>query len=521
MSRDDLLGINLKVMKAVGEGIKAHAPDAFVICITNPLDAMVWALREYSGLPHQKVVGMAGVLDSARFSHFLSLEFNVSMRDVTAFVLGGHGDTMVPLVRYSTVAGIPLPDLVEMGWTTQDRVDAIVQRTRDGGAEIVGLLKTGSAFYAPATSAIEMAEAYLKDQKRVLTCAAYVDGAFGLDGLYVGVPTVIGEGGIERIVEIRLAKDEQAMFRFFMEQFMRRSLVSLTLAAALAVPGDSFGQAGGTPALSAGKGLQELERDFAAIENPDPNTLFALGSVRFLRGIEKTLQLRWQYNATIEDLDMPVLRLPVPQNPQAKPFYAGLITDLFEELSNDMEKSREALSAIPEDLVLAYDPTAPVQTVMDSRERLAQLRGDVPPANAMEMQVGHFVDNFAMIHGALRASGKPWQGKPTTIANGSRMTTRTPRSASRCPRERAKPGCACCRTAISSAGCRATAFCPIWSRVLSPTAKACGPSSASSRADRRCLPCCSTEGSIRDAVCDHGLSGCDHKIFRSAGISRI
>ncbi len=212
MSRDDLLGINLKVMKAVGEGIRAHAPDAFVICITNPLDAMVWALREYSGLPHQKVVGMAGVLDSARFRHFLSLEFNVSMRDVTAFVLGGHGDTMVPLVRYSTVAGIPLPDLVEMGWTTRDRVDAIVQRTRDGGAEIVGLLKTGSAFYAPATSAIEMAEAYLKDQKRVLTCAAYVDGAFGLDGLYVGVPTVIGEGGIERIVEIRLAKDEQAMF---------------------------------------------------------------------------------------------------------------------------------------------------------------------------------------------------------------------------------------------------------------------------------------------------------------------
>ncbi len=212
MSRDDLLGINLKVMKAVGEGIRAHAPDAFVICITNPLDAMVWALREYSGLPHQKVVGMAGVLDSARFRHFLSLEFNVSMRDVTAFVLGGHGDTMVPLVRYSTVAGIPLPDLVEMGWTTRDRVDAIVQRTRDGGAEIVGLLKTGSAFYAPATSAIEMAEAYLKDQKRVLTCAAYVDGAFGLDGLYVGVPTVIGEGGIERIVEIRLTKDEQAMF---------------------------------------------------------------------------------------------------------------------------------------------------------------------------------------------------------------------------------------------------------------------------------------------------------------------
>ncbi len=212
MSRDDLLGINLKVMKAVGEGIKAHAPDAFVICITNPLDAMVWALREFSGLPHEKVCGMAGVLDSARFRHFLSLEFNVSMRDVTAFVLGGHGDTMVPLVRYSTVAGIPLPDLVDMGWTTQENVDAIVQRTRDGGAEIVGLLKTGSAFYAPATSAIEMAEAYLKDQKRVLTCAAWVDGALGLNGMYVGVPTVIGAGGIERVVDIKLSKAEQAMF---------------------------------------------------------------------------------------------------------------------------------------------------------------------------------------------------------------------------------------------------------------------------------------------------------------------
>lgn len=212
MSRDDLLGINLKVMKSVGEGIKAHAPDAFVICITNPLDAMVWALREFSGLPHEKVVGMAGVLDSARFRHFLSLEFGVSMRDVTAFVLGGHGDTMVPLPRYSTIGGITLPDLVEMGWTTQDRVDEIIQRTRDGGAEIVGLLKSGSAYYAPASSAIEMAEAYLKDQKRVLPCAAYVDGALGLDGFYVGVPTVIGAGGIERVIDIRLSKDEQAMF---------------------------------------------------------------------------------------------------------------------------------------------------------------------------------------------------------------------------------------------------------------------------------------------------------------------
>jgi malate dehydrogenase len=212
MSRDDLLGINLKVMKAVGEGIRAHAPDAFVICITNPLDAMVWALREYSGLPHDKVCGMAGVLDSARFRHFLSLEFGVSMKDVTAFVLGGHGDTMVPLVRYSTVGGIPLPDLVSMGWTTQERLDAVVQRTRDGGAEIVKLLKTGSAFYAPATSAIEMAESYLKDQKRVLPCAAWVDGAYGLRGMYVGVPTVIGAGGVERVIEITLNKDEQAMF---------------------------------------------------------------------------------------------------------------------------------------------------------------------------------------------------------------------------------------------------------------------------------------------------------------------
>ena len=212
MSRDDLLGINLKVMKAVGDGIKAHAPDAFVICITNPLDALVWALREYSGLPHAKVCGMAGVLDSARFRHFLSLEFEVSMRDVTAFVLGGHGDTMVPLVRYSAIGGIPLPDLVEMGWTTQERLDAIVQRTRDGGAEIVGLLGTGSAFYAPATSAIEMAAAYLGDQKRLLPCAAHVDGAFGLKDMYVGVPTVIGAGGIERIVEIDLSKDERAMF---------------------------------------------------------------------------------------------------------------------------------------------------------------------------------------------------------------------------------------------------------------------------------------------------------------------
>lgn len=213
MSRDDLLGINLKVMKAVGEGIRAHAPGAFVICITNPLDAMVWALREFSGLPAHMVCGMAGVLDSARFRHFLSLEFGVSMRDVTAFVLGGHGDTMVPLVRYSTVAGIPLPDLVKMGWTTQEKLDAIVQRTRDGGAEIVGLLKTGSAFYAPAQSGIEMAEAYLKDQKRVLPCAAHLSGQYGVSDMYVGVPTVIGAGGIETIIEIALDGEEKAGFQ--------------------------------------------------------------------------------------------------------------------------------------------------------------------------------------------------------------------------------------------------------------------------------------------------------------------
>jgi malate dehydrogenase len=212
MSRDDLLGINLKVMKSVGEGIAKHAPNAFVICITNPLDAMVWALREFSGMPKHKICGMAGILDSARFRHFLADEFKVSIKDVTAFVLGGHGDTMVPLTRYSTVAGIPLPDMVKMGWTTQEKLDAIVQRTRDGGAEIVGLLKTGSAFYAPAASAIEMAEAYLKDQKRVLPCAANVDGAYGLNGMYVGVPTVIGAGGIEKVIEIEMNKDEKAMF---------------------------------------------------------------------------------------------------------------------------------------------------------------------------------------------------------------------------------------------------------------------------------------------------------------------
>ena len=210
MSRDDLLGINLKVMKAVGEGIKNNASDAFVICITNPLDAMVWALREFSGLPHHMVVGMAGVLDSARFSHFLADEFKVSVKEVTSFVLGGHGDTMVPVIEYSTVAGIPIPALIEMGLSTKARIDAIVQRTRSGGGEIVGLLKTGSAFYAPATSGIAMAEAFLKDKKRVLPCAAYVEGMYGVDGLYVGVPVVIGAGGVEKIIEIALGDEAKA-----------------------------------------------------------------------------------------------------------------------------------------------------------------------------------------------------------------------------------------------------------------------------------------------------------------------
>ncbi|MCT8988945.1 malate dehydrogenase [Chelativorans sp. SCAU2101] len=212
MSRDDLLGINLKVMEQVGAGIRKYAPNAFVICITNPLDAMVWALQKFSGLPKSHVVGMAGVLDSARFRYFLAEEFKVSVEDVTAFVLGGHGDTMVPLTRYSTVAGIPIPDLVKMGWTTKEKIDQIVQRTRDGGAEIVGLLKSGSAYYAPASAAIAMAESYLKDKKRVLPCAAHLSGQYGVRDLYVGVPVVIGAGGVERIIEIDLNRTEQKMF---------------------------------------------------------------------------------------------------------------------------------------------------------------------------------------------------------------------------------------------------------------------------------------------------------------------
>ena len=210
MSRDDLLGINLKVMKAVGEGIRNHAPDAFVICITNPLDAMVWALREFSGLPAHKVVGMAGVLDSARFRTFLAWEFGVSVKDVNAFVLGGHGDTMVPVIEYSTVSGIPVPDLVKMGLSTSEKIEKIVQRTRSGGGEIVALLKTGSAYYAPATSGIEMAEAYLYDKKRVLPAAAELNGEYGVSGLYVGVPIVIGAGGVERVVEVELTDTAKA-----------------------------------------------------------------------------------------------------------------------------------------------------------------------------------------------------------------------------------------------------------------------------------------------------------------------
>ena len=212
MSRDDLLGINLKVMEQVGAGIRKYAPDAFVICITNPLDAMVWALQKSCGLPRHKVIGMAGVLDTSRFRYFLAEELKVSVEDVSAFVLGGHGDDMVPLVRYSTVGGVPLPDLVRMRWLTQDRLDQMVERTRKGGGEIVGLLKTGSAFYAPASSAIQMAESYLKDKRRVLPCAAYLNGEYGVKGLYVGVPVVIGANGVERIVEIDLNSAERQMF---------------------------------------------------------------------------------------------------------------------------------------------------------------------------------------------------------------------------------------------------------------------------------------------------------------------
>jgi malate dehydrogenase len=226
MSRDDLIGKNAGVIATVAEGVRTHAPDAFVILITNPLDAMVWVFQQKSGLPHHKVAGMAGVLDSSRFQLFLAQEFGVSVQDVRAFVLGGHGDTMVPLIRYSTVAGIPLPDLVKMGWTTAERLEKIVQRTRDGGAEIVGLLKTGSAFYAPAAAAIEMADSYLKDKKRVLPCAAWLEGQYGVQDLYVGVPVVLGAGGVERIVEIELNPEERVLFDKSVESV--RGLVATT-----------------------------------------------------------------------------------------------------------------------------------------------------------------------------------------------------------------------------------------------------------------------------------------------------
>jgi malate dehydrogenase len=213
MSRDDLLEINLKIMEQVGAGIKKYAPDGFVICITNPLDAMVWALHRITGMPRNQVVGMAGVLDSARFRYFLAQEFDVSVEDVSAFVLGGHGDTMVPMTRFTTVAGIPLPELVKMRWLTQERLNEIVQRTRDGGAEIVGLLKTGSAYYAPAASAVAMAESYLKDKKRVLPCAAYLNGEYGVKGLFIGVPVVISAKGVERVIEVDLNTYERLDFK--------------------------------------------------------------------------------------------------------------------------------------------------------------------------------------------------------------------------------------------------------------------------------------------------------------------
>ncbi len=212
MSRDDLVSINTGIIKTVAENIKKHAPNAFVIVVTNPLDVMVWVMKEVSGLPHNKVVGMAGVLDSSRFNYFLSQEFNVSVNDIVSFVLGGHGDTMVPLVRYTTVSGIPIQDLIKMGLTTQEKIDSITQRTRDGGAEIVQLLKTGSAFYAPASSAIAMAQSYLLNQKRLLPCAAYLKGEYGVKDLYVGVPVIIGSQGVEKVIEVNFNQEEKAVF---------------------------------------------------------------------------------------------------------------------------------------------------------------------------------------------------------------------------------------------------------------------------------------------------------------------
>ena len=212
MSRDDLISINTAVMKEVGSNIKKYSPNAFVIVITNPLDVMVWALREACGFAHNKVIGMAGVLDTARFSYFLAEEFNVSVSDVTSFVLGGHADTMVPIARYSTVKGMPVPDLIKMGWSTDDRINEIIKRTRNGGGEIVSLLKNGSAFYAPAVAAIEMARSFLLDKKAILPCAAYLDGQYGQKDVYAGVPVVIGKNGVERIVEVALNSSELQEF---------------------------------------------------------------------------------------------------------------------------------------------------------------------------------------------------------------------------------------------------------------------------------------------------------------------
>lgn len=213
MSRDDLLGINNEVIKSIAIQVKQHCPDAFAIIVTNPLDVMVHQFQKTSGLPSKKVVGMAGVLDSARLRLFVARELGVSAEDVTAFVLGGHGDTMVPVIRYTTVAGIPLPELIKMGWLTVDQINKIVTRTRNGGAEIVQLLQKGSAYYAPAEAAVSMAESYLKDSKRVLPCAAMLNGEYGVSGLYIGVPVILGASGVERIVELELNEEENQMFK--------------------------------------------------------------------------------------------------------------------------------------------------------------------------------------------------------------------------------------------------------------------------------------------------------------------
>jgi malate dehydrogenase len=401
MSRDDLLGINLKVMQQVGAGIAKYAPNAFVICITNPLDAMVWALQKFSGLPRNKVCGMAGVLDSARFRYFIAEELNVSVEDVTAFVLGGHGDTMVPLTRYSSVGGISLDDVVSMGWMSQEKLDQIVQRTRDGGAEIVGLLKTGSAFYAPAASAIMMAESYLKDKKRVLPCAAALKGEYGLDDMYVGVPTIIGENGVEKVIEIDLDIAEREEFDKSVNSVKglmdacksidaswsnsstprpqrtapmpsslpaQRRSVSAPAAFALALGtvllaghGEALAQKGPstqTPApteipvpvdenaLSFAEGLQPMIERLSIDENLSDADRFTLAGAQFLRGVELALQTRYTVGAT-EGLDLlPVLRLELPANPAPEPFSGAVIETIFADLETQMEAARATLDQI-------------------------------------------------------------------------------------------------------------------------------------------------------------------------------